>query len=153
VEQIGPGGQIIVGSDQAPGRIDNGGQLIRQIEFVDGEGISLASGRLRTGSWPPERVIAIWAGRPAWAKKPLGCPLRPDLSKNLMFALLGKRLAIGQLIVDDPIREEDFHRIAICMFNTDLNGVTLKIGLWQGHSHIEDYGDSLALIGACHFLK
>lgn len=70
-----------------------------------------------------------------------------------MFALLGERLIVDYLLINDLIREEDVHRIAICVFDTHLNGVTLPIGPWQSNSHIENYGDSLTLAGACHFLK
>ena len=87
-----------------------------------------------------------------WAPTALGSlPCLLALPKNLMFALLGKAFVIDEFIVNDLIGEEESHRIAVRMFNTELNGVTLTIGFWQ--VHIENYRDCLALVGACHFLK
>jgi hypothetical protein len=39
------------------------------------------------------------------------------------------------------------------VFNADLNGITLTIGLWQVHRHVQNHGDSFALASAYNFSK
>ena len=51
------------------------------------------------------------------------------LPKHLYLALLSKYLSVYQIVLDELVREKDFRRVVVGMFNGDLNGIALAIGI------------------------